>query len=260
MKKLMILPVLFLAAVLAGSALAEEATPDAIWGEISDGSYVFHVPMAADDSGEWVPDSEFAGEPVVRLASAGIEDGVLTVRYEPVQDGTITVNLRHYNGYACDAVHGFDLLVSGGSVQEVTGGSYTESPSDEDLDPYLSGKWLEKETQFTEMTLARSSGSGWDAQIASPLTHGAYVFRATLHYDCDVDAFVYRDGALFNLPAGGDGTAPENPDESGLSGSLYLTADEDDALCLCWPAEHNPENRDILLQPAEGPDGPQTID
>ena len=262
MKKLLILLVLFIAAALTDSALAEDAEPDAIRGEIVDGSYVFRIPINPDDSGEWVPDAEFTDEPVVRLASAGIEDSALVVRYEPVQDGTVTVNLRHYNGYACDAVHGFELLVAGGSIQEVTGGSYTEAPSDEDLDPYLSGKWLEKDTQFTEMMLSKDPESGWDAEITSPLTHGGYVFRATLHYDCEVDAFVYQDGALFNLPADTDGTVPaEDPDESRLSGSLYFDGnDEEGALFLCWPAEHNPESRDILLQPAEGPDGPQTID
>ena len=184
MKKLLILLTFFLAAALTVSSLAEDTAPDAIRGDIVDGSYVFRIPMLPDDSGEWVPDAEFAGGPVVRLASAESEDGALVVRYEPVQDGTVTVNLRHYNGYACDAVHGFDLLVTGGSIQEVTGGSYTETPSDEDLDPYLSGKWLEKDTQFTEMMLSKNPESGWDAEITSPLTHGGYVFRATLHYDC----------------------------------------------------------------------------
>lgn len=263
MKKLFLLSLLVLTVALSCAAFAETAdtAPAPITGNIEEGSYVLRIPLAPGEDGQWLAEDVFSGEETVRLAYAQAEDGAFVVRYDPVKDGTVTVHVRHYDAHVCDEVHTFDLLVSGGKIAEVTGGSYTASPDEETMDPYLSGKWLEKDTQFTEMTLTKNPEGGWDAEITSPLTHGAYLLRATLYYDCDLDAFCYRDGVLYNLPADyEEGKDLGEPAASDASGSFLLIPDETGLPVLSWAAEHNPEARDILFQPADLPDGAEGID
>ena len=146
-----ILAVLLALMMLAACAAAETADfsgeetgnlSDKINGSIEDGAYVLTVQVNGE--GTWAADEMAQDDTVVKLASAGEENGVFTARYEPAGDGAVTVSLRHYNRHgACDELHTFDLLVEGGKVKEVTGGSYTASPDDSELEPYFAGTWLE---------------------------------------------------------------------------------------------------------------------
>ena len=125
---------------------------------IENGSYVIQV-----ESGNglgWIADDMAQDDSVVKLGRAESLDGVFVARYDPVGDGDATVSIRHYTGIACDEAHTFDLRVENGAVTESTGGSFTASPDETEQDPYLCGEWLESETQFTRMTIAKNEGRG----------------------------------------------------------------------------------------------------
>ncbi len=231
MKKIMSILLAMLLTLTAGAVLAEAGEPEPIRGEVVDGSYVIRIPVEAEDTG-WLALPADAETDAVRLAETRQEDGYYTVRYEPVRDGESTVAVVHYyREEACDTVLTWDLLVENGAVKEATGGSHAANAEDEEVDPYLSGSWMEKDTQFTQMTVTRNEAAGWDVEITSPMTHGAYVFTATIYQDCLENGFVYQDGEKADLTT--EGNASETPSETGLTGSFVLDADEN-GLLLCW--------------------------
>ena len=223
----------------AACAAAEAGTSPQITGEVTDGNYILTVNTEPDDMGEWHADEMAQDDTVVRLAYEGTEDGVFTARYEPTGDGEVTVYLRHFNEHACDQMHSFDLLVKDGQVQEATGGSYTASPSEVELDPYFSGEWLEQDTQFTTLNATWNAEGGWDIEIVSPLSHGAWLIRARAYYDCDYGAFVYDNGVMYNLiPEEGE---PEEKAAEGLWGTLMFTGTEEVPQLLWYSGENSEE-------------------
>lgn len=235
MKKLLAL-LLMMAICLAGSAAfaeAGEAHADLeVNTLIEDGSFVIQIDVGDDLN--WVADELVQDDSVVKLAYADILEGTFVARYEPTGDGEISVGVRHYTGIACDHVLTWDLRVVDGAVQEVIGGGEILPTSAEELDPYLSGEWLEVETQFTRMTIEKNPVAGWDVEIASPLTHGANVFKTTVYYDCEMNSFVYDKGKFWDVPI----TEEENPDLgeakiAGTTGRLAFTGDEENPY-LSW--------------------------
>lgn len=242
-----LLVLILMVAAIFPTVLAEnaESLSDPIQGEIQDGIYVLRVLHASDASGKWRADSTAQDESVIRLSSAQIDGGDYVARYSPTGDGTATIALRHYNEHACDQVHGFDLLVRDGQIREVTGGYVLLSPLDSDLDPILSGTWLEDSTQFTTLTLSMRENGGWDGEITSPMTHGAYTWKATLYFECDPEGLVYRDACATHLLP--DSSEPGSPMSTGSSGTLQYATDASGDIALLWPAQDNPEHRDILF-------------
>ena len=250
MKKLIAVFVM-LALLLCGMAShAEIAADDAgasIKCQIENGSYVIQV-----ESGNglgWIADDMAQDDSVVKLGYAGSQEGAFAARYDPMGDGDVTVSIRHYTGIACDEVHTFDLHVENGAVTESTGGSFTASPNEAEQDPYLSGDWLESETQFARMTIAKNEERGWDVEITSPLTHGAYVFKTTVYYDCDLDSFVYDKGKFWDIPI----TDAENPELgeariAGAAGAFTFVMDGQ-KLCLSWYDDQQP-GQEILFERA----------
>lgn len=221
---------------------------DTIVGRIEDGSYILRFPVQENETGEWVADDMSQDDSIVKLAYARLENGAFEVRYDPVGDGEMAVAVRHMNGIACDEAHTFELLVKDGKIQEVTGGSYTASPTDEELAAYCIGEWREQETQFTQMTIGTNDEGALTAEIVSPMTHGAYLFRMTLHYDCELNAFMYDDGALYDLPITDSEEADlGEPVQQNLSGRLLLLADENDTLLLSWYNQLTPEEPEIVF-------------
>ena len=221
---------------------------DTIVGRIEDGSYILRFPVQENETGEWVADDMAQNDSIVKLAYARLENGAFEVRYDPVGDGEMAVAVRHMNGIACDEAHTFELLVKDGKIQEVTGGSYTASPTDEELAAYCIGEWREQETQFTQMTIGTNDEGALTAEIVSPMTHGAYLFRMTLHYDCELNAFLYDDGALYDLPITDSEEADlGEPVQQNLSGRLLLLADENDTLLLSWYNQLTPEEPEIVF-------------
>ena len=196
-------------------AMASVLQPSEDWipdvdatGEIVDGSYFFRVKIREGDPGTWEADDLSQDDSVVRVGEIKTENNLYEVRYDPVADGEINVGVRHFTEGVCDEIHEFVLRVKNGQIVEVPSGSYAASPGDGELDPFISGEWAEVDTQFTRMTVKRNEGRGWNLEIVSPLTHGAYVFKANIGYDCDLEGFVYSDGTFYNVPI----TAEENPE------------------------------------------------
>ena len=253
MKKLLAL-LFILIVCCAGAALAESEQSAAedvnpIVGKLEEGSYILRFPVQENEAGEWVADDMSQDDSVVKLNYAKTENGAFEVRYDPAGDGEVTVAVRHMNGIACDQVHTFDLVVKDGKIQETAGGSYTAAPNEAELADYFAGEWREKETQFTQMTITFDEERGLTAEIVSPVTHGAYLFRMTLHYDCELDAFVYDDGAVYDLPITDSEEAElGEPVHENLDGCLLLAADEkNETVLLSWYSSLRPEEADIVF-------------
>ena len=252
-----ILAVLLALMMLAACAAAETADfsgeetgnlSDKINGSIDDGAYVLTVQVNGE--GTWASDEMAQDDTVVKLASAGEENGVFTARYEPAGDGAVTVSLRHYNRHgACDELHTFDLLVEGGKVKEVTGGSYTASPDDSELEPYFAGNWLEQDTQFTALNVGRNLDGGWNIEITSPVSRGAWVIRATAYFDCDYDALVYADGVKSDLIPGDE--LMEKETASGLWGTLTFGGSAENML-VTWYDMMNSDGETVVFERAPG--------
>lgn len=248
----LVLAVLMLFTVSGSLAeAAENAAPSNIEGRIEDGAYVLTVPVDPEETGEWHADEMAQDDSVVTLASAGMADGAFTACYKPTGDGEVTVHLRHYSEHrVCDQVHSFDLLVKDGKVQEVTGGSFTASPAEEDLNPYFSGEWLEQETQFTALDVTRAVSGGWQVELSSPVSQGAWVIRGTAFYDCDYEAFIYADGAKYDLTP--EGTVSETPAATDLWGSLKLGGADEAHLTLTWDGLDSSDGREVIFERAPG--------
>jgi len=228
----------------------EEAagTSSDVKGAIEDGAYVLTVKL--NGSGEWRADEMAQDNTVVKLAASGTDNGVFTARYEPTGDGEVTVSLRHVNEYnACDELHTFDLLVKDGKVQETTGGSYTAAPDEADLNPFFAGEWLEAKTQFTVLDVTKNPGAGWKVEITSPVSHGAWIIRATAYYDCDYDAFVYADGVKYDLVPGEE--TQEKEAKTGLWGTLKYDGTPDD-IKLIWNDADLSDGESVTFEPAPG--------
>lgn len=217
-------------------------------GNIVDGSYVLTV--QADGTGEWRADEMAQDDSVVRLAASGSENGVFTACYEPTGDGEVAVVLRHFNQHnTCDELYSFDLLVKDGKVQEVTGGSAKASPDESEMEPYVCGQWLEKDTQFTILNVSRKTEGGWDVEITSPVSHGSWVIRATAYYDCDYEALVYANGVKYNLIP--DETTREEEAAADLWGTLQFTGTEEDHQLVWYDMMHT-EGETITFEKAPG--------
>ena len=211
--------------------LAENTAEGPILCEIQNGAYVIHIPTAEHDPG-WRAEAVNPQGEAAAIDGAEIQEGQFVVRFAPDQDGESTVNVYHFSGIACDRKYSWTLAVKDGAVQESIGGSYTASPAEEDQDPYLSGEWLERDTQFTRMRIVKNPDQGWDVEITSPMTHGAYVFRATMYFDCDQDAFIFENGAVFPLTSAGE--PEEKPAEAEIKGGFWPEAGDGDSLTLVW--------------------------
>ena len=249
--------------VLGTTVMAEETDKPAgreINCQIEDGSYVIQIPVEEGDLG-WKADDMGQDDSIVVLGSEEIADGNYTVRYDAVSDGEMTVAVRHYyNAFAIDQVITWDLVVRDGAVAEVKGGSETKLDPEEDqknLDSYLSGEWTEAETQFSTMTVTGNNELGWDVEIVSPLTHGAYVFKTTVYRDCEKD-LVYDKGKYWDVPiTDGENDAPLGEAKiAGTTGSFTFEEDENNEnnLKLVWYDDQRPEETIVFERTNEEKD------
>ena len=240
MKKLFVI-ILAAMLLLCAAALAEEPT-SGIKGEIVDGSYVIRIPDENGDLG-WLADDMAQDDFVVKLAKAELEGNEFVVQYDPTGDGEVSVGVRHYIGIACNEYHTWDLSVKDGKVTEVTGGSYTASPDPETFDPYLIGEY-ESADGMAGMTVTKNEGGrAWDVDMSGALTHGGYVFKTTIYYDCELDRFVYDKGKTWNVEITDSGEATELGEATvaGQTGAFYFTGDPADMI-LTWLRDEDSMN------------------
>ena len=225
--------------------LSDEPT---INGSIEDGSYILRVELPENETGEWTADDMSESDSAVKLNYTKLENGIFEARFDPITDGSAVVVLKHMKGIACEQAHTFDLLVKDGQVTEVTGGSFAASPTVSELAECFTGEWREQDTQFTQMTISADDEGVLTAEIISPVTHGAYLFRMTLHYDCLLDAFVYDDGAAYDLPiTDSEEYIPGDPILKSLSGCLMLKTDESEQSVLIWHSLVTPDEPDKVF-------------
>ena len=226
------------AAIIMSTAFvsAEETTEENVQKvacEIEDGDYVITIPVEDGDEG-WKVDTQYMDDEVLKVGSEELADDTFVARIEPVEDGEATVVIGHYDGIACDKRMTFDLVVEDGKVKEAPSGSNVTSPTEEELEPLLTGKWAEEETQFTQMTITKNPEKGFDVEAAAPLTHGAYVFKATIYYDCNAGALIYDNGAFYEVPiTDSDEAELGDPVQENTTGLISFDGDEED-LHLVW--------------------------
>ncbi len=245
MKKWLVLLMAVALCAVGFAAFAEEAEAGLKVNTLfEDGSFVIQIDAEGDLG--WIADDMAQDDSVVKLAFEDTLEGTYVARYEPVGDGDVTVGVRHYTGIACDHVLTWDLRVADGAVQEVTGGSDTVAVDEAEQDPFLTGEWLEAQTQFTQMTVEKNPERGWDVEIAAPMTHGAYIFKTTIYYDCDLKGFVYDKGKFWELPIT-DSEEEVELGEAMVAGSTgtFVFADEQD-LRLIWTDDGDPEKTVIF--------------
>lgn len=235
---------------LVGFAFAEE-TLDEHGLEVNcliseEGGFIIQIDVGDDEN--WVADDMAHDDSVVTLYDADVLEGTFVARYDVVGDGDVTVGVSHMNGIACDHRMTWDLHVEGGAIREVTGGSDTASPDEAEMDPYLSGLWAEAETQFSNMVIEKNEESGWDVEIVSPMTHGAYIFQATAYYDCELDELIYADGAFWNVPISDDVSEElGDPIAENTTGTFSFAGDEENPQ-LSWYNDQAPEEDEIVFE------------
>lgn len=198
---------------------------------IENGSYIISI---SDENGDlgWLADDMSQDGSVVKLAKAELEGDTFVIQYDPVADGEIMLNVRHFTGIACDQVHSFDLVVENGKITENKGGSYTASPDPSELDPYLSGKWVQEETELLDLEVTlNESGRGWDVVAVSSEEGKEFLFKTTVYYDCELDSFVYDKGKFWDTPADMENLGEAT--QAGTSGS-FTFVEEEQGLCLSW--------------------------
>ena len=227
--------ILLILAVLALCVANSEVT-GIIGNELRDGSYSFNIPIAEADDDSWRA-AILSGENVVKLASEAVQNGAFQARFDPIADGEATIAAQHFTGIACDHAITWELTVSDGAVKDIRFISDVEAPS---MD--VAGEWREAKSQFTVMSIAQNSEKGWNIEIISPLTHGAYIFKVTAYYDCALNAFVYDDGAFYDVPIS-DEENPElgTPVNVGTAGNLRFDGNR-----LIWQDSSRSDDRVIF--------------
>ena len=83
---------------------------------------------------------------------------------------------------------------------------------------------------------------GFQVEIAAPLTHGAYIFKATVYHDCDVNGLVYDKGKFWNVAiTADDNTELGEADVAGAAGFFSFAGDEEHPK-LEWHNDQSPDN------------------
>lgn len=221
--------------------LEEEGTE--INALIEQGSFIVQIPVPDEDDMGWIADDMAQDPSVVKLYDADVIGGTFVARYDPAGDGEVTVGVRHYaRGIACDRAVSWDVQVEGGKVCAFTQRMDAVSPPEDEIDPYFVGEWLEDEKQLSALTVAKNPEMGWDVEIVSAMTHGAYVFKATVYYDCDRDGFVYDKGKYWETPITDSDEQTElgEPAVAGATGIFRFTGNEG-APRLSWTDDRDPE-------------------
>lgn len=232
-KMVLLLLALFVAVCL--SASAEEAQDQRASCSLEDGLLVIRIVPDEGDAGEWAVEMMDEDEDrSVVLQSSDTADGRAVFTFAPAGDGWDDVGIMHTVDEVCDEFYHFLIEVQDGAFSEEPYMEHVMSPEEKILGPYLTGEWLEEETQFHTMEIADGDGSGWDVTIVSPVSHGAYRFTGTAYYDCVLDALVFTDGTLYDLTA--DGEEPGTPSREGVESCIGfdVSAEADGKLLLYW--------------------------
>ena len=118
-----------------------------------------------------------------------------------------------------------------------------------ETDAALIGDW-ETEDQFSRMTIGKNpGGEDWDVEIASPLTHGAYVFKTTIRYDDDLHCFTYNKGKFWDVPITDSDQVPALVEAkvAGTIGTFTFTGDPENPV-LTWEDDSRPDEAMVFYR------------
>ena len=90
--------------------------------------------------------------------------------------------------------------------------------------------------------MGRNLDGGWNIEITSPVSRGAWVIRATAYFDCDNDALVYADGVKSDLIPGDE--LLEKETASGLWGTLTFGGSAENMLVTWYDMMNSDGNID----------------
>ena len=168
---------------------------------------------------------------------------VIVYLYEDLQGNVSVLNIADFDiGSLC--TYGAEAA---DAEQTMDAAQLTAAPDESEISFYFSGEWLEKGNQFTTLTATKRISEGWDVEILSPMSHGAWVIRATVSYDPDTQSFVYSDGVKYDLIPGE--ATQEQEAASGLCGTLNLS-ESDGQLLLTWYDAQNTEDETVPFERA----------
>ena len=128
----------------------------------------------------------------------------------------------------------------------------------ESTDAALIGDWETKDGMAVMTIEKNPGGEDWDVEIASPLTHGAYIFKTTIRYDDAQYCFSYNEGNFWDVPITDSDVEPELGEAkvAGTNGTFTFTGDPGN-LILSWEDDSHPD--EVLdfhkLSDAEEADG-----
>lgn len=265
MKKLILAAAIAAALVATGCAASSgQSSQEAASGEAvsssepassaQDGEYAISLAVPEGLAGEWRTDDPEAQENnIVKPVSAEMQGKEFVARYEAVNDGETTVNLKHYNGPACDLLYTYTLSVDNGQIAERGEPVVTEAPDDDVLGQFLLGAWVDNEAPYAQFEIAKNPEGGWDAEAITPASHSGHVYKMTLYYDCDLQRLVYDNGALYDVPiTDSDKGELGDPVAADQQGIVEVVSTDEGKVRLLWNAEANSEGLDIYF---ERPDG-----
>ena len=243
----------------SGQSSQESASGQAVSSSESasstqDGEYAISLAVPEGLAGEWRTDDPATQENnIVKLVSAEMQGSEFVARYEAVNDGETTVNLKHYNGPACDLLYTYTLSVDNGQIAEKGEPVVTEAPDDDVLGQFLLGAWVDNEAPYAQLDIAKNPEGGWDAEAITPASHSGHVYKMTLYYDCDLQRLVYDNGTLYDVPiTDSDKGELGDPVAADQQGIVEVVSTDEGKVRLLWNAEANSEGVDIYF---ERPDG-----
>lgn len=260
MKKLILAAAITAALIATGCAASsgqssqESASGQAVSSSESassaqNGEYAISLAVPEGLSGEWRTDDPATQENnIVKLVSSEIQGNEFVARYEAVNDGETTVNLKHYNGPACDLLYTYTLSVDNGQIAEKGDPVETKAPDDDVIGQFLLGAWVDNEAPYAQLEIAKNPDGGWDAEAITPASHSGHVYKMTLYYDCDLQRLVYDNGAIYDVPiTDSDKGELGDPVAADQQGIVEVVSTDDGKVRLLWNAEANSEGIDIYF-------------
>lgn len=200
-----------------------------------DGHFIVQIAVAEGDPGQWQADDMAQVEDaVVALYYADTLEDTFVANYAPTGEGMATVSARHATGPACDEVYTWALEVAGGRVASAVNSGWTTSPDADYLDSIVSGQWVEPVSGLFTLTVARNPGGGWDATVLDASGDTPHLYAFTAWYDCELDDFVYVDGAAYEATYTGGEPQPGALVRDGLAGNLATALGEGGSPALEW--------------------------
>ena len=203
----------------------------AMEARVDEGRFCLYIPMDEFDEGYWT--LPLQDESVVRLVSERMTQDGYRAELAPVADGDIDLRFMHMDGIACVEYYDYALTVKDGEIQEPGEAAHGEAIDEWDQDEQMADHW-EDPSGLAVMDIAKN-GKGYDVEIVAADASGAHVWTMTVYYDCELEAYVYDNGARYATEITDSEDADLGEAEyRGQGGKLYFEAQADGEQALRW--------------------------